>query len=424
MKLVNLAVEAIDFQSPEFADELSKVMDKLLDYRDGKRAEGSKEYQQLHKLIKEKTNLNLKIHFNTDYPPCMLPIHLNPDSILGHNYFKDYYAKDSAAIFKGVEELATGYVDLKNAKVGGIFNKLTTQIYMGFEFLRHFKFTSREVVAILMHEIGHAFVAYELAFNTIKTNQILVGLHKAMLESDEKRFDYALKKTEKLIGENTGVYKELRDEKNSKVVTTVVLAKVAEKRKSELGTAAYDRNSYEALADNFAVRMGLGRDLVTALERLEKMYPPPPRWASVTMSLLSMCYMLIMSVFVVGSAVGGIILWGMFMGLGIFLSSDTREHNNTYDVIKVRYARVREQLVVQLKRKDLDRKFVKEVLADIKVVDKAIEEAMEDVSVFRIAANIFFPTNWILSSRKETQRYLEQLAANDLYVKAAELRSV
>jgi len=42
------------------------------------------------------------------------------------------------------------------------------------------------------------------------------------------------------------------------VVTTVVMAKIQEKRVSELGTAAYDKTTYEALADNFATRMGLG----------------------------------------------------------------------------------------------------------------------------------------------------------------------
>ena len=68
---------------------------------------------------------------------------------------------------------------MKNAKVGGIFSEYETPIYMGYYFLRSLRFSAREILAILAHEIGHCFVAYEMAFRTIRTNQVLSAAAKA-----------------------------------------------------------------------------------------------------------------------------------------------------------------------------------------------------------------------------------------------------
>ena len=354
----------------------------------------------------------------------MMPIHVNPSSILGDNDFKDYYTKDANKVIKKLEDNEKTFVDLKNAKVGGAFSTVPSKIYMGFRQLKDMKLTAREAAAVFMHEVGHAFVAYELAFNTIQTNQILLALHKSLVANDQKLFEYSLKLTEKRIGPSSGVYNELKEETDTAVVTTVVMAKIQEKRVSELGTAAYDKTTYEALADNFATRMGLGRELVTSLEKIHRLYGSP-EYSGETRFIYNMIQITVATYsMLLGAVLGSVLL--MIAGAPMFFLitwtvSDGAEYQNVYDKLKIRYKRVREQLISRLKVKSLAPELVKNILEDLKVLDKIIEQTGEFSSILNVVGNIIYPSNWVLSSRKNAQRLLEELASNDLFIKAAQL---
>jgi len=420
-----IGTEAIDFQSSVVADQITKMFEDILKCKSGKEADASEAHKTLVTFMEKETGLKIDLKFNTPYPPCMMPIHVNPSSILGDSNFKDYYTKDANKVIKKLEDNEKTFVDLKNAKVGGAFSTVPSKIYMGFRQLKDMKLTAREAAAVFMHEVGHAFVAYELAFNTIQTNQILLALHKSLVAKDQKLFEYSLKLTEKRIGPSSGVYNELKEETDTNVVTTVVMAKIQEKRVSELGTAAYDKTTYEALADNFATRMGLGRELVTSLEKIHRLYGSP-EYSGETRFMYNMIQIIVASYFMLlGAVLGSVLL--MIAGAPIFFLitwtvSDGAEYQNVYDKLKIRYKRVREQLISRLKVKSLAPELVKNILEDLKVLDKIIEQTGEFSSILNVVGNIIYPSNWVLSSRKNAQRLLEELASNDLFIKAAQLR--
>ena len=420
-----IGTEAIDFQSSVVADQITKMFEDILKCKGGKEADASEAHKTLVTFMEKETGLKIDLKFNTPYPPCMMPIHVNPSSILGDSDFKDYYTKDANKVIKKLEDNEKTFVDLKNAKVGGAFSTVPSKIYMGFRQLKDMKLTAREAAAVFMHEVGHAFVAYELAFNTIQTNQILLALHKSLVANDQKLFEYSLKLTEKRIGPSSGVYNELKEETDTNVVTTVVMAKIQEKRVSELGTAAYDKTTYEALADNFATRMGLGRELVTSLEKIHRLYGSP-EYSGETRFIYNMIQITVATYsMLLGAVLGSVLL--MIAGAPLFFLitwavSDGAEYQNVYDKLKIRYKRVREQLISRLKVKSLAPELVKNILEDLKVLDKIIEQTGEFSSILNVVGNIIYPSNWVLSSRKNAQRLLEELASNDLFIKAAQLR--
>lgn len=420
-----IGTEAIDFQSSVVADQITKMFEDILKCKGGKEADASEAHKALVSFMEKETGLKIDLKFNTPYPPCMMPIHVNPSSILGDSDFKDYYTKDANKVIKKLEDNEKTFVDLKNAKVGGAFSTVPSKIYMGFRQLKDMKLTAREVAAAFMHEVGHAFVAYELAFNTIQTNQILLALHKSLVANDQKLFEYSLKLTEKRLGPSSGVYNELKEETDTTVVTTVVMAKIQEKRVSELGTAAYDKTTYEALADNFATRMGLGRELVTSLEKIHRLYGSP-EYSGETRFIYNMIQITVATYsMLLGAVLGSVLL--MIAGAPLFFLitwavSDGAEYQNVYDKLKIRYKRVREQLISRLKVKSLAPELVKNILEDLKVLDKIIEQTGEFSSILNVVGNIIYPSNWVLSSRKNAQRLLEELASNDLFIKAAQLR--
>ena len=424
---MSLGLEAIDFQSPEFADTITNYIDGLMKSKNGKEADKSDDFKNLVKALETKTGMKLNLTFNTEYPPCMMPVHINPNSILGDDFFKDYYSKDGNKIVKDLEKLNTGVIDLKNGKVSGIFSSVPVEIYMGFNCLKDTSLTSREIAAVLMHEVGHALVGFELTFNTIKTNQLLLAAHKAMVNNDQSQFEYVLKTAERHVGENSGVYTELKDEKDGKVVTVVLLAKFTEKIKSELGSEAYDFTTYEALADNYATRMGLGRDLVTGLESIMRAYGAPEYNSSTRIAInfsQTMSIVVMMCFGMLFTPVGSIILGALFFMLITWNSSTGSQSSNTYDILTVRYKRIREQLITYLKRRKIDPAESKKTIADIMLIDKIISETKDYTTMYGLIGNIMYPSNWGLAQKKNAQRKLEELASNDLYLKAAQLKGM
>jgi len=126
-----------------------------------------------------------------------------------------------------------------------------------------------------------------------------------------------------------------------------------------------------------------------------------------------------------GAVLGSVLL--MIAGAPMFFLitwtvSGGAEYQNVYDKLKIRYKRVREQLISRLKVKSLAPELVKNILEDLKVLDKIIDQTGEFSSILNVVGNIIYPSNWVLSSRKNAQRLLEELASNDLFIKAAQLR--
>jgi hypothetical protein len=236
MRFINFGNEAIAFQSPEFANKLTSLIDDVLAERNGKSADNSKAAKDLNKLVKDVTGLNVNIIFDTEYPPCTIPFHFNPDAILGHTSIKDFYIEDFEKTVERLKKVKTSSsIDLKNAKVTGIFSEPSVPIFMGFFSLMGAKLKPREIAAILAHEIGHCFTAMELAFRTIRTNQILSAISKAHAGGDKEKYKYVLKITEEVMDLKTGVLDEALETKDGSAALVITMGQIEKKTHEDSG---------------------------------------------------------------------------------------------------------------------------------------------------------------------------------------------
>lgn len=117
----------------------------------------------------------------------------------------------------------------------------------------------------------------------------------------------------------------------------------------------------------------------------------------------------------------GIIVFGFYTTILFAINrEDVRDY--TYDDLKIRYLRVRQDIVDQLKEIKDDKEVVKQMLENIYTID----EAIKSTSVVRILPAII--SNFIFSGARQAvssikeQQLFEALASNDLFVKSAELR--
>lgn len=428
---MQVAMEAIGFQGPEVANKLAAYLTDIMQERTGKEADASKARKDMIKYLKDTTGMKLDIIFDTDMAPCTLPFHINPDTILGYKTLKDFYVEESNATMKRLKEVKNrSHIDLDKGRVSGIFSEYETPIYMGYYALRSLRMTPREIAAILAHEVGHCLVAYEMAFRTVRTNQILAAASKAAAGGDKGQYEYVLKTAEEVLDLKSGMFDEIKETKDQKTVMTVIMGKAERKTHDDslMGNTTYDITTFEALADNYAARLGLGKELVTGLEKIYREFGAAEfssgaRIATTMFDIYSVVS-IIGSVIVMGSnPIMGALYLGLNM-LGLYARLDGRDHNNVYDKLTIRFKRVKEQIIQYLKDKSLPAADVKRSLESVAHIEKTIAQISEYKGFLPAIFNMVDPASRAVNSARDIQQNLEAMVANDMYLKAAALRTM
>ena len=428
---MQVAMEAIGFQGPEVANKLAAYLTDIMQERTGKEADASKARKDMIKYLKDTTGMKLDIIFDTDMAPCTLPFHINPDTILGYKTLKDFYVEESNATMKRLKEVKNrSYIDLDKGRVSGIFSEYETPIYMGYYALRSLRMTPREIAAILAHEVGHCLVAYEMAFRTVRTNQILAAASKAAAGGDKGQYEYVLKTAEEVLDLKSGMFDEIKETKDQKTVMTVIMGKAERKTHDDslMGNTTYDITTFEALADNYAARLGLGKELVTGLEKLYR------EFGAAEFSSGARIAATMLDIYSVVSMIGGVIVMGsnpimgaLYLGLnmlGLYARLDGRDHNNVYDKLTIRFKRVKEQIIQYLKDKSLPAADVKRSLESVAHIEKTIAQISEYKGFLPAIFNMVDPASRAVNSARDIQQNLEAMVANDIYLKAAALRTI
>ena len=428
---MQVAMEAIGFQGPEVANKLAAYLTDIMQERTGKEADASKARKDMIKYLKDTTGMKLDIIFDTDMAPCTLPFHINPDTILGYKTLKDFYVEESNATMKRLKEVKNrSHIDLDKGRVSGIFSEYETPIYMGYYALRSLHMTPREIAAILAHEVGHCLVAYEMAFRTVRTNQILAAASKAAAGGDKGQYEYVLKTAEEVLDLKSGMFDEIKETKDQKTVMTVIMGKAERKTHDDslMGNTTYDITTFEALADNYAARLGLGKELVTGLEKLYR------EFGAAEFSSGARIAATMLDIYSVVSMIGAVIAMGsnpimgaLYLGLnmmGLYARLDGRDHNNVYDKLTIRFKRVKEQIIQYLKDKSLPAADVKRSLESVAHIEKTIAQISEYKGFLPAIFNMVDPASRAVNSARDIQQNLEAMVANDMYLKAAALRTM
>ena len=432
MKFIQYAQESIQFQSDEFARALISQCEKILAFKSGRDAQTSKEVKELDKLIFESTGILAKLHFDTTKPPCVNIPFLNPNDILNQDFVNDYVSSSYDEVIKLLEKpKMDAFIDLKKSRIGGYYSTIKFDIYAGFKFLTGLRITAEELAAAILHELGHAFVLFEMLDRNIRTNQILAATAKA--SSDNPTGDL-LKQRIVMIGTKSKFTEEqIEALKNASTPATrqvlILSYRNNEPIRNDLGTTNYHHTTYEALADNFVARHNLGRHLVAALERFSIHFGLPEYHKSIRITIAVIditTTMITVAGGIFSLATGGLsnTLAGVFvlgmMGIMILIYGDNHR-DFTYDDLDVRYKRIREQTIVYLKNKQLDAEEIKRCLNDLEFFDEALKKVGGNGKIFTKVANMILPGARKEHKAIELQRDLESLAANDLFAKAATL---
>jgi hypothetical protein len=442
------AFEAIAFQGTAFFDAVTKA---VVDLRQAMKAHGSQEASQepeaheLCKVIKNFTNLSLKIAEEAWADAAiMCPRVRNGhifDHVLGiHDAASGDYEMNwdlEKALKKYKDGFAKGSVDMRANRVDGFFAEIPYVLHLSRRVILGETFDDRELAAAILHEVGHAFTQCEFVNRSVATNQVLASIAQARQSKEPAKLDAILLKVENEQHLTQKQKSALEACKKDEDYVIVAYAISEEKCRRELGFSVYESTSCEQLADQYAARCGAGRYVVTGLDKLHRLYgnyESSSHAAAMTrqtfgLVLISMTFTLWLAplgaiIFTAATLIASISL-AFLVGLGAAASLKYEMYDNPSD----RFARIRAQLVEQLKNEHLNKKLLKQVLDDVEEIDVVLK-AIDGQGNWREKAlghyvALFFSMGYRTQLDMEAlQKQLEALASNELFVQAAKLKTV
>lgn len=426
------AQERIESQFDGFGERLEGLVKLLIEEVVSGRISSAKAMREnpvlseMEKVIFSRTRL--KVEFIVDEMlAAILPFYANTSHIFLADYFRgNVNIRDQTRLLKNFNG-KKGSVNLEKAIVGGIFSEYVHPLYMNFyQLVKQCEFTSAEIVACLLHELGHGFYACYYADRTDETNQVMADVAAHLLNKETGDVEYIYKELSKIT---PSLKKEAVDQmvNGSRVVAGANWFKITvEVVRSQLVDDTYNQTAFEQRADNFASRFGYGKELVVALDKLHVFAPDKSNSIRLFVQIVSaLSFIALASMVFALIATGSVVTAFIFVVYKLLFLSLYREdmQDYTYDKLKVRYLRIRQDAVSQLKSPSLDKQHAKALLDTIYAIDDSIKLTSDVKTLPQVVANIAFANARRADQSITDQQLMEQLSANDLFVQAAEFRT-
>lgn len=391
------SLESIDFQSNStFLTEMAMQFDTLIAKPELEMF--NKVAPVLSKITKKHTGMNCKFHFAkmgqpnafVIVPTADIAAPMRPESIA--TKVKSYGRPVSE------QELFKGIVDIKNAKVSGIYSEIPIDIFFAVEL-----FTTRRlmdmgqngyhIASTALHEIGHGFTYLRYLGNFVISNIVVAEITRRQHEgADDKVIAEVVKVAEQKTGWRLRELGEINRSTDPLVIQQIVMAGMVTKIRSELGTKFYDRRAFEFAADQFVARFGGARYNVESLDIIYRAFPGAAHYrtdlSNIMLSILNYIKMLIgagkdggmsgFAIFSLIASVSGAVVPAFVSGLvtaavvttaSILIRMFTGADDGIYDSIPLRYEAMRRELIAYSKKTDLVPDQRKAIVDDIKVID-------------------------------------------------------
>lgn len=403
-----VGMESIAFQSnPALRKELLATTQQIFALPKKDISADHELFGVLAATIKHRTGINASIVVGTVGPAVEIPSvdRNNPLLVPMQRAFST--SSDGMRLIAQSEDLVRGGVDARTGMVTGVFTELPIKFYFPVSMFAG-KLTPEEAVGVMLHEIGHPYTYFEYITRAATSNAVLSGLSKALDGADSVQSREAiLISAKKALRLSDLDEKELAKSSNKKVIEVVVITSVIRQTRSELGSNIYDMTTWEALADQYATRMGAGRDLTTGLAKLYR--------GGFNISFRSLPTYLAMEAFKLIAIVNPAIF--LFL---LLLDSPSE----LYDTPGDRFKRIRNQVVENLREPELSKDDIARLNEDLRVLDDMIKSVNDRRQLIGLIWDTVSPQSRKDRNQRLLQQNLEELAANDLFIAAVNLKQL
>ena len=371
-----LTMESIDFQFPLLYKQLVAVFTKL-----GKSSSTNNFIDaslEIQDMVAHSTTMSIRLIFDKVGNGAYMII---PELTANHPLLMDMdYGRlenvDGLRMIRKAKGAVKGGVDTKRNTVSGVFKDVTLMIHLPMNDTLAGFLTAEESAAIFLHELGHGFVYFEYLSRTCTTNQVLAGLSKGLDGSDSYgNKQMLLGEIAKSVGLSSVDVNTLAATNDRRVMDTIIITALHKEYAKETGYDIYDKTANEALADQYATRMGAGRALVTGLDKMYRKYDNMSYRTTHGYLLIEAAKvsLLMMTPYFAVTGAAGFGALTVYMGVValVMIVSDATEFSmaGRYDMPGDRFNRVRAQFVEKLKNRNLSHDEYLAISGDIAVIE-------------------------------------------------------
>lgn len=422
---LSLQMEAIAYQAGtsnnKLFPRLAEAYDNIIYEFRKRRVLRTKDLQNfdIEKIIFEETGIRtIQLVDEGIYNACVYPPLVDRNNPIAADFWVEFRENDDALQqIKKAKGAISGTVDLRNARVGGVFSEIVCEMHVGDQFFFNSKFTGAHIAAIMCHEIGHVHTYFEALSEVATINRVLQAVCTDVLKgADYERRLVLLTEAERVLGCKIDLKEEHAKMDKMEGYQILIIESTARKARSALGSPLYDFKSWEQSSDQFATRLGYGVHLAEALAEMHKLFDTPTYWSAPRFYL--------MEVFKWLFGIGLMIVPGYNLIFVLLLFMMGNPLWDVYDSPADRIVRIRRETLGELKNQKIDPKRRKTLLEDIEAMDRMLE-GMKD-------RRTFYERVWILLSstarsgtrQQRIQQELESLANNDLFLASAKLKEL
>jgi hypothetical protein len=328
-------------------------------------------------------------------------------------------SRESSAWLQGASRI--GSVDMKTGRVGGLFSKIPIDIRMGLGLFVDTMFSPEEIASIILHECGHART-YFLHLGTT----VVSGLHAGMAAREVMRINdqtervKVISEAERALGIEIPNKEEISRLGTGQIadgMQMVVISHTAEKQRSETGHRLYELRATEQIADEFAVKHGAGRSLVTALDKLHRIHGDSSSYRNGALHVLieSMKGILFLSALILG---GPVLSFSLLAKLLL-----TNPLARAYDKPEARALLIRQRIVAEMKDQTIDAQKVASLKEDLAAIDACMAGVRDKSTLTELFWENYMSEGKSASKQIAFNKRLEELLYNELFSEAASFRT-
>lgn len=304
-------------------------------------------------------------------------------------------------------------VDLKTGHVSGdLANELCYTLLISHHLLNGiYGFTVKENTASLVHEYGHIINSFMYLGDYVWLNYYLTDGIETMLGRKQATVDIELY-NDKWLKENVPEkeYEAFTNDRNEETAKRVVISVSKKLTRHHLtNNEITAKKREEQTADMFATRLGYGRDLASALHRLDRHVEEPSLVGTFWVGEIAKLFVTVLAL---PFALICLLTYDPAGG-------DAWTIDGRYDNPMDRLVKIRRDLVAQLKRPGPLN--TQSLVDDIDAIDAMIKEYSTNSSMFDSIINFFRPSTRKMRQNTKVEDDLESLMNNDLFLQAHKL---
>lgn len=404
----NFGMESIKRQSDDFFDALTESVGKLRNGGDFSTSGIKKSY--IMQVIKQYTGLNILLFIKEGWRACVF----TPQLTSSHVFDYVRYANSGPTIIDVTKTTLKGTVDTSNARVGGAFSDVKSEVFLGTALFKPGALNDRQIAGIILHELGHAFTYFQFISTVAYGNLVIQQtIRNVFLTNDYQTKQYQIKAAEEVLGleDEPGVEDWINTSKDN--LEVILTTRYYRNLKTRSDSIYYDVRNCEQLADTFAAKHGAAVYLAQANTKLDKehnLYGNKNFFVHIL------------------TETAGLIKRSLPIGDNGSTSREillTMQQPKIYDDPKDRISFLKFQLIDDLKQlprgDNTARKSIVESIKDIDVI-------LKDINVRRGLLTFIHETmtgvGKSTSNQQKEQKKLEEMLNNNLYYQSAKLKTL